>query len=141
MPQCLIDEGNYLPEDQFRSRSRATTIRDYAALELEHVWKKCWQFVCREEDIPGIGDRYVYDVGPLSFIIVRSGENSFRAFHNSCLHRGTRLCDAASGGADIQCPFHGWRWHLDGSLEGNPASVGLSRSAGRRTLPARDQDR
>ena len=49
VPQCLIDEGNYLP--------RTTTVpqktyydRDYAALELEHVWKKCWQFSSPDQD-------------------------------------------------------------------------------------------
>jgi len=115
VPACLTAEGNYEPsprevpfEHYFDSA--------YAALELEHVWKKCWQFVCREEDIPAVGDRYPYDVGPLSFIITHSGEEEFRAFHNSCLHRGTRLCSAISGGSEIRCPFHGWRWSLDGSL-------------------------
>lgn len=119
VPQCLIDEGNYLPKAT-RVPLKTYYDRDYAALELEHVWKTSWQFACREEDIPNPGDRYVYDVGPLSFIIVRSGETTFKAFRNSCLHRGTRLCDAASGGRDIRCPFHGWRWNLDGSLKEIP---------------------
>jgi len=119
VPQCLIDEGNYLPKTASVPLSTYYD-RDYAALELEHVWKKCWQFACREEDIPEIGDRYAYDVGPLSFVIVRSGEKEFRAFHNSCRHRGTRLCDRSMGGVDIRCPFHGWRWNLDGSLKEIP---------------------
>lgn len=119
VPQCLIDEGNYLPKTT-EVPLKTYYDRDYAALELEHVWKKSWQYACREEDIPDVGDRYVYDVGPLSFIIVRSSENEFKAFYNACLHRGTRLCEEDSGGKDIRCPFHGWRWHLDGSLKDIP---------------------
>ena len=47
VPQCLIDNGNYLPKiDSVPFKSYYDP--DYAALELEHVWKKCWQFVCRE---------------------------------------------------------------------------------------------
>ena len=89
------------------------TDRGYAALELEHVWRKTWQFVCREEDIPEVGDRLPYDVGPLSFIIIRTGAEEFKAFFNACLHRGTRLCNASEGGDEIKCPFHGWRWQVD----------------------------
>src|SRR5215468_7515374 len=49
----------------------------FAALEKERLWKKVWQFACREEDIPEVGDRVPYDVGDMSFIIVRSGPGQF----------------------------------------------------------------
>ena len=49
--------------------------RDYAALEMKHVWGRTWQYACREEDIPAVGDRIPYDVGDMSFIIVRSADN------------------------------------------------------------------
>jgi phenylpropionate dioxygenase-like ring-hydroxylating dioxygenase large terminal subunit len=116
---ALQQEGNYRPAP---AKIPFSTYydKDYAEQEMEHVWKKCWQFACREEDIPNVGDRYVYDVGPLSFIIIRSGENEFKALYNACLHRGTRLCSAHSGGDEIRCPFHGWQWHVDGSVKEIP---------------------
>ena len=121
VPEILKVDGNYLPE------TRTVKFEDYyspefAALELDHVWKKSWQYVCREEDVPKVGDRYPYDVGTLSFIIVRSGENEFTALYNSCLHRGTKLCSAISSGEGIRCPFHGWNWNLDGSVKNIPGS-------------------
>jgi nitrite reductase/ring-hydroxylating ferredoxin subunit len=119
VPQCLKDNGNYMPTHTSVPFSNYYD-RDYAQLELEHVWKKCWQFACREEDVPNVGDRFAYDVGTLSFVIVRSGPAEFRAFHNSCRHRGTRLCEGSAGGSDIRCPFHGWRWNLDGSVKNIP---------------------
>lgn len=93
------------------------TDRGYAQREHEKVWAKVWQFACREEDIPNVGDRYRYDVGPLSYIIIRSAPDRIQAFHNSCLHRGTRLCDGKGGGEVIRCPFHGWEWRVDGTLK------------------------
>jgi phenylpropionate dioxygenase-like ring-hydroxylating dioxygenase large terminal subunit len=91
--------------------------RDFAELEKEHIWKKCWQFVAREEDLPEVGDRMPYDVAGLQFMLVRDGEDSFKAFYNSCLHRGTKLCNTHTGGDRIRCPFHGWTWNLDGSVQ------------------------
>ena len=119
VPDCLKAEGNYYPEP--RTVPFSTYFDSaYAELEMEHVWKKSWQYACREEDVPETGDRYPYEVGPLSFIIIRSGDDEFRAFHNSCLHRGTKLCSGIFGGDHIRCPFHGWTWNLDGSVHNIP---------------------
>ena len=35
---------------------------DYHQKEVERLWKKVWQFTCREEDIPEPGDHYRYDL-------------------------------------------------------------------------------
>jgi phenylpropionate dioxygenase-like ring-hydroxylating dioxygenase large terminal subunit len=93
----------------------------FAELEYERLWKKTWQYACREEDIPSVGDRIPYTVGHLSFMVVRSGPDRFDAFRNTCPHRGTRLCDGQGGGDTIRCPFHGWEWHLDGRLREVPS--------------------
>lgn len=93
---------------------------DVARLEMEHVWKKCWLIAAREEEIPEIGDRVEFNVGLMSFIIIRSGENSFKALWNSCLHRGTKLCKEHGAGDQIRCPFHAWSWNVDGTPRNLP---------------------
>lgn len=112
--------GNYRPSIDEIPFSTYTD-RAYASREMAHVWGKTWQYACREEDIPEVGDRIPYDVGPLSFIIIRTAEEEFKAFYNACLHRGTRLCTASEGGDEIKCPFHGWRWRIDGKLKRVPS--------------------
>ena len=112
--------GNYLPKTR-NIPFKVYKDRDYAAQELEHVWKKSWQFACREEEIPEVGDRVPYDVGPLSFMIVRTAPDTIKAFDNFCLHRGTRLCSGRSRVNTIRCPFHGWEWDTDGDLKNIPA--------------------
>ena len=96
------------------------TSRAFHDLEVEKVWKKVWQFACREEQLPEPGDHFVYDIAQLSILIVRQEDRSIRAFHNVCLHRGRTLKDFAGGADDLRCPFHGWTWHLDGSLKEVP---------------------
>ena len=66
------------------------------------------------------GDFYVYDVGDLSYIVVRHEAGAFKALRNSCLHRGTRLASGVGHNDEIRCPFHGWRWRLDGALKRVP---------------------
>jgi phenylpropionate dioxygenase-like ring-hydroxylating dioxygenase large terminal subunit len=97
------------------------TSRAFHDLEVEKLWKKTWQFACREEEIPEVGDRTVYEIADLSVLIVRAGPSEIRAFPNACLHRGRQLCDAPGRAADTRCPFHGWTWNLDGSLKTIPS--------------------
>lgn len=89
----------------------------FAKLELDTLWKKTWQFACREEHIPQVGDYHVYDLGHYSFIITRVAEDEIRAYYNACLHRGTKLRASGTEGnaEEFKCSFHGWSWNIDGS--------------------------
>ncbi len=86
--------------------------------EVERLWKRTWQMACREDDIPNVGDYFVYRIATLSYLVVRTGENEIRAHQNVCLHRGRLLKDCSGIKArEFRCPFHGWAWNLDGSLK------------------------
>ncbi len=93
----------------------------FHALEVEKLWSKVWQMACHEDDIPEVGDYIPYDIAHLSFLVVRTGEDEFKAFHNACLHRG-RLLKTHPGkrAREFRCPFHGWAWQTDGRLKEVP---------------------
>ena len=95
--------------------------KEFFEKESECMWTRVWQFACRVEDIPEVGDNLVYDILDWSFIIVRSEEDKIQAFYNSCLHRGRRIKTERSFSKDLECPFHGFCWNLDGSLKRTPA--------------------
>lgn len=89
----------------------------FAKKELNTLWKKTWQFACREEHIPSVGDYYVYDLEHYSFIVTRVSKDEIRAYYNACLHRGTKLRASGTEGCanEFRCPFHGWSWNIDGT--------------------------
>ena len=102
------------------------TDRAFYDLEMERMWPRTWQWACREEHIPEVGDYYVYDIGKYSILVVRSHEG-IKAYHNSCLHRGTKLRPSGSDGhaSELRCPFHGWTWSLEGGLTRLPCAWDL----------------
>lgn len=120
-----------LPEVLARQANPAQDLRDigfgrytdpqFFNDEIEKMWKRVWQFACRDEHLAEVGDFFVYDIARQSVLIVRH-EDGLKAFYNSCLHRGTKLkASGACGWAkDITCPFHNWQWNLDGSLKSIP---------------------
>jgi phenylpropionate dioxygenase-like ring-hydroxylating dioxygenase large terminal subunit len=93
----------------------------YFQLELDRLWTKTWLFACREEDIPNVNDQIPVEVGPLSFFVVHGKNDQYKAFYNSCRHRGTKLCAKLSSSATIRCPYHGWEWNTDGTLKFIPS--------------------
>lgn len=92
--------------------------------EIENIWLKCWQWVCREDHIPEPGDYYVYEVADFSYLVVRQKDGSVKGFVNSCLHRGTKLkrAEGFGSGNDLRCPYHGWTWENDGRLKAVPCA-------------------
>lgn len=89
---------------------------EFAKLEQEKLWLNVWQMAARLDEIPETGDFTVYEIGEQSLIITRVDEHTVKAYNNACPHRGTALAED-SGTFEkcrIICPFHGWRWGIDG---------------------------
>jgi len=94
--------------------------------ELHAIWYRDWVCVGRAEEIPSAGDYIVANIGDQSLIIVRSGDDAIRAFHNTCRHRGSVICTKDSGrfrNGRIICPYHTWTYSLDGDLIATPHRV------------------
>lgn len=99
------------------------TSYEFHRQEVDKIWKRTWQVVCREDEIPNVGDHFVYNVADLSFLVVRNTPTTFKAFWNVCLHRGRRLVDESGSGAEsFRCGYHAWTWKLDGELAWYPGA-------------------
>ena len=52
-------------------------------------------------------------------MVVRAEDGNLHALHNTCRHRGMRVCEQAAGNARRWiCPYHQWSYALDGRLLG-----------------------
>jgi len=88
--------------------------------ENDYIFPHVWQWACREEDIPNVGDHMVFDLGGHSWIVVRSAESEFKALSNACPHRGRQIAECDGSSQRFRCAYHGLQWNLDGSLKHNP---------------------
>ncbi len=101
------------------SKERYTT-RAWHLEEVEHIWRKAWQYACRTDEIPEVGDYHLYEIVNDSYIVIRT-ESGIKAYVNACLHRGRRLKDYDGHcSSEIRCPFHGHAWTIDGDCQDIP---------------------
>lgn len=93
------------------------TDPDFFRLDMELIWYRDWLFVGHDCEIAKPGGFFTVQVGAYPVVIVRGRDGLIRAFHNSCRHRGSRVCTSAKGtSARLVCPYHQWTYDLDGSL-------------------------
>jgi phenylpropionate dioxygenase-like ring-hydroxylating dioxygenase large terminal subunit len=91
---------------------------DQAFFEKEKsVWMHTWQHGCHVTEIPNPGDFTEYKVLDQSVMLIRQTDGTVKGFYNACRHRGTALASGTGTyrGGQVVCPFHGWRWNLNGT--------------------------
>ena len=107
--QLTLPQEYYLSEKLFQ--------RELLSLFLDR-----WLCVAHIDDIPEAGSFLNIEIGSESIILVRDHHGAIHANFNVCRHRGTRMLAEKCGklGRTLQCPYHAWTYHLDGSLAGVP---------------------
>jgi ethylbenzene dioxygenase alpha subunit len=87
--------------------------------ELEKIFARCWLFLAHESQLPKAGDYLTTSMAEDNVIVVRQKDGSFKAFLNTCPHRGNRLSFSDFGNArSFICNYHGWSFGIDGQLRG-----------------------
>ena len=97
-----------------------------AELERWNVFSKTWQLVARTSQLQEAGDFVATRVAAEPVVVVRGADGALRAFFNVCRHHAAAVVTQPCGQASIlQCPYHGWKYGLDGSLKGMPEFEGV----------------
>ncbi len=96
---------------------------EHYELERDAIFRRTWLNVGRVEQLPKVGSYFTkeLDAARTSVIVVRAGDDDYRAFHNICRHRGNKLVwqdfpreETAGTCRQFTCKYHGWRYSLRG---------------------------
>ena len=91
--------------------------QDYYQLDLEMIWYRDWLFIGHDCEISKPGNYVTQQIGDYPVLVIRGRDGEIRAVHNTCRHRGHRVCTKDSGSTvRLVCPYHQWTYQHDGSL-------------------------
>lgn len=86
-------------------------------IDVEEIFQKEWLFVGMTSEIPSKGDYFTAEIAQSPVLIVRDADGQVNAFHNTCRHRGSRICLEHRGKvANLVCPYHQWTYDTKGNL-------------------------
>ena len=96
-----------------------TAYRSEDWLERERIalFDRGWKLVADGAQLTEPGSYVAADVGRSPLLLIRDQTGVLRAFHNMCRHRGIALATGCGTfAAHVACPYHAWRFGLDGAL-------------------------
>ncbi len=97
-------------------------------LEMERIFGTAWIYVGHESQVKQPGDYLCTRIGRKPFVLVRDDGGEIRLIHNQCAHRGSLVVASDVGHAtEFECCYHGWTYHLDGTLKAVPLQHGYPR--------------
>jgi nitrite reductase/ring-hydroxylating ferredoxin subunit len=95
-------------------------------LEREAIFRRTWLNIGRVEQVAKVGSYFTKELAvcDTSIVVVRGADDTIRAFHNLCRHRGNKLVwtdypneEVQGTCRQFQCKYHGWRYSLEGELK------------------------
>ena len=89
--------------------------------ERNRLFPRLWCAVGVASEIAHSGDAVPVDLAGWPVVLVRDHSGEVRAFHNICRHRGMSLLQEKVNGLEaFSCPWHAWRYGLNGHLLNTP---------------------
>lgn len=122
----------------YRQPVEAYTSPAALAREQEVLFRQEPLFLGLASELPEPGDYLTDDLCGVPILVVRQTDGSIGALVNICRHRGARVAAGRGNAArGLACPYHAWRYDLDGTLLAIPFSEGFDAPcSGLPTLPA-----
>jgi choline monooxygenase len=128
----------YRPIDEALGLPASVYAKDFYELENRCLFPRIWGAVAVGSQFPEPGDVLPVMLANWPIFLLRREDGEIAAFLNICRHRGMRIVtEPKSRCKQIQCPWHGWTYNLDGKLTGAPNFDGWQRD-GRATLDGKN---
>lgn len=113
------------PARSLSLRAEAYTDPLWFAVDQREIIGRSWQWICHAEKVRTRGSYTTADVAGHPILVIRDQEGVLRAFYNVCKHRAHPVLLGEGTVSRIVCPYHAWRYRLDGQLAAAPSTSSL----------------
>jgi len=113
------------PSRSLSLRAEAYTDPVWFNIDQRDIVAKSWQWVCHAEKLRVPGTFTTTQIAGHPIAIIRDEQGVLRAFYNVCKHRAHPVLVGEGNVRRIVCPYHAWRYRLDGQLAGAPHTEDL----------------
>ena len=117
-----------LADSIYSQPTKEYICQDVARKEHELFFRKTPICVGLSGLLPDKETYFTHDLSGQPFLLTRDKSGIFRAFLNVCRHRGARVAESCGKRNSFSCPYHAWKYGLDGKLIARPEEVSFRSS-------------
>lgn len=96
-----------------------------------------WYVLCHSDELKAGGLKYIQALGR-KLVVFRGEDGTPGVLDAYCPHLGANLAGGKVRDGCVECPFHRWKFAVDGSVAHVPYSDRISRKMAARAYPTRD---
>jgi phenylpropionate dioxygenase-like ring-hydroxylating dioxygenase large terminal subunit len=89
-------------------------------LEMRKIFRPGWIMVCRADQVSRPGDYLSVDVATEKLVVTRDADSVIHVLSRVCRHRWMPVCEGAGNAKTLECPYHAWKFELNGALRSAP---------------------
>jgi phenylpropionate dioxygenase-like ring-hydroxylating dioxygenase large terminal subunit len=89
-------------------------------IECEKIFRPNWIMIGRLDQVPKPGDFLSVDLLNEKLVITRDAVGEVHVMSRICTHRWMEVCVGEGNAKALECPYHAWKFNLDGSLRSAP---------------------
>jgi len=94
--------------------------------ELREVFGRGWTLAGHVSEVAEAGQYLTTTLGREPVMVIRGHDGELRTLSNVCRHRASTILEGSGAcRAAMRCPYHGWTYHLDGTLAAAPSARGF----------------
>ncbi|MCF6300902.1 MAG: Rieske 2Fe-2S domain-containing protein [Proteobacteria bacterium] len=93
---------------------------EFHEIDKNAVLYRSWQLLGHISQLANTGDQVIGHIGDKPVLLVKTANNSIKAYYNVCRHRGGPLALENGNSKTLRCKYHGWNYSLDGQLKSAP---------------------
>ena len=125
----MADHIHSLPRvGRFSERTidaRTYTDPEVLAAEVRSVFRRAWIAAAPSWKLRGPNRYATLSEAGIDVVVTRDADGTLAAFHNRCLHRGSRIAHGCGTTTKLKCGYHGWIYDLNGRLRHAPSADGF----------------
>lgn len=90
-------------------------------LEREKIFRPGWIMIGRVDQVPNPGDYLAVDLLDERLVLTRDHrDGAVHVLSRVCTHRWMSVCEGSGNSRTLECPYHAWKFDMDGSLRSAP---------------------
>lgn len=110
-------DSNKPIEEAYTPPSSWYTNKEFYDYEMKKVFKRNWIGIATNNELNGNNNFTTGEIIGQPYVLIKDNEkNTVKGLYNVCSHHASTIKKGSGNCKELECPYHGWTYNLNGEL-------------------------